>query len=283
MVGGCSGNDEAPQRSATQPVAREPTAQPAGAPAPKAEPRPLLAGFEAWTREEALARLASEATRLSAAVRLVQPAGKEPLCVPDPLSAEAAHRLRVLPLSETTWALGLVTSAEDRLRSPVLIDSDGTVRLPFDGVDEEVALLYVAKNTDIFPHVLITVDRVWLIDDEPTLALATKSPVGLRFDVRQADGYPYVALLWRDLDAVAREEGQAANHQPVEVARYKYDPYELAFVGPLSDKLPDPPGGLFELDLERSAALIPVGGEIPEPPPAEDPEFEPLEGQAPPY
>jgi hypothetical protein len=54
------------------------------------------------------------------------------------------------------------------------------------------------------------------------------------------------------------------------VARYTWDPYELTFMGPAADKLPDPPGSRFEIDLARSPVLIPVGGEIGEPDPIEE-------------
>lgn len=49
----------------------------------------------------------------------------------------------------------------------------------------------------------------------------------------------------------------------VEVARYRWDVYEMSFAGPAADKLPDPPGGRFEMDLAASEALLPVGGELP--------------------
>ena len=59
-----------------------------------------------------------------------------------------------------------------------------------------------------------------------------------------------------------------------QVGRYNWDPYEIAFSGPQCDKLPDPPGGQYELDLEASLALIPVGGVIPEPPDYDLPPFQ---------
>lgn len=284
-AGGCTGDEKPEKGSATQPavevLATQPAAPPPPPPAP--QPSPLLPESEAWSRQEALDKLADEAASLSAAVRLVRLAGADPLCVPDPLSAEFARRLRVVALSETLWALGLGTSDQDRLRSPVLIDAAGAVMLPVDGVEEEVALLWVAEDTQLFPHVLTALERVWIVGDELHPALVTMSPAGLRFEVREEDDVPYVVLLWRRLSEVAGEGDQATGGEPVEVARYTYDPYEFAFMGPLADKLPDPPGGLFELDLEHSEGLIPVGGEIPEPPPIEVPKFEPREGEPPPY
>lgn len=284
-AGSCSTDDKPDERSPTQPAAKGLTTPPAEPPAPKPEPQPnpVLPESEAWSREEALAQLTDEATSLSAAVRLVRLAEAAPLCVPEPLSPEVARRLRVVTLSESLWALGLGTSDESRLRSPVLINADGEVRSPVSGVEEEVALLCVAADADLFPHLLIALERVWMVGDELQSALVAQSPTGLRFDVRYEDGYPYVALLWRSSDAAAGEGGEAARGEPVEVARYTYDPYEFAFMGPLADKLPDPPGGLFELDLEQSEALVPVGGEIPEPPPVETPIFQRREGEPTPY
>ena len=42
-------------------------------------------------------------------------------------------------------------------------------------------------------------------------------------------------------------------------------------------------GGLFELDLELSEALIPVGGVLPEPPAIETPRVKPDENEPTPY
>jgi hypothetical protein len=63
--------------------------------------------------------------------------------------------------------------------------------------------------------------------------------------------------------------------EPVEVAQYRWDPDEGAFVGPERDRLPAPSSARFELDLRESKALIPVGGEIPEPPPTPPPRQNP--------
>jgi hypothetical protein len=283
--GGCTSDEQPETVPATQPAVVVLATQPAEPPPspPASQPSPLLPEFEAWSREEALARLTDEAASLSAAVRLVGLAEADPLCVPDPLSAEVARRLRVVVLSETLWALGLGTSDQGQLRSPVLIDAAGAVMLPVDGVEEEVALLWVAEDAELFPHVLTALERVWIVGEELHPALVAMSPMGLKFEVREEDDVPYVALLWRHRPEVADEGDQTTGGEPAEVARYTYDPYEFAFMGPLADKLPDPPGGLFELDLEQSEGLIPVGGEIPEPPPIEIPKFEPREGEPPPY
>ncbi len=285
MAGGCSSEDKSQKPAASQPasgVIRPPHAESAEL-QPEPEPIPLLPESEKWSREEALAKLADETARLSAAVRLVHLAEAAPLCVPDPLPSRIARRLRVVALSESLWALGWRTTDEERLRSPVLIDAAGEVTLPLEGVEEEVALLCCAENAEVFPHVLLTPQRVMIVGDEPQSALMVKSPTGLKLELRSEGGYPYVALTWCGPGAGREKEGEAARDEPVEVARYTWDPWDLAFSGPLSDKLPDPPGGLFELDLEQSAALIPVGGVIPEPPPIEPPGPKPKDDGATPY
>jgi hypothetical protein len=294
MLPGCSGEAEPRQPAASQPTTAASATSLADPqpPAPEPEPSPLLPEAEDWSREEALARLADESAGLSAAVRLVRLAEVAPLCVPDPVPPRIARRLRLRELSDSLWALGLSTSDERRLAAPVLIDAAGEVTLPVDGVEEEVARLCCAKDPELFPHLLIVPGRVMMVGKDLQAALVADSPSGLVFDLRFDGEFPYVALLWRESRVPVDEGDQttqpaqramARGDEPVEVARYEYDAYELAFMGPLSNKLPDPPGGLFELDLEASAALIPVGGVIPEPPVVEPPPFEPVEGEPTPY
>lgn len=65
----------------------------------------------------------------------------------------------------------------------------------------------------------------------------------------------------------------------VEVARYKWDPFELMFMGPARDLLPGSQDQVFEMDLEKSTWLLPVGGIIGKPDPVrskEDDEREPF-------
>ena len=279
--GGCSSNETAESTPASQPAAEPATTQPA--PKPEPDPNPLLPESETWSREEALAQLTDDTTRLSAAVRLIRLAEALPLCVPDPLPVKIARRLRVMALSESRWALGLVTSKEQRLASPVLIDLTGEVTSPVEGIEEEVALLCCAEDAEIFPHLLFLPGEVFILGDELQPALVAKSPPGLRFDLRFENEYPYVALLWRTPPTATNAARESTPGEPVELARYKWDPWELAFSGPLCDKLPDPPGGLFELDLELSEALIPVGGVLPEPPEIETPVVDPNENRPTPY
>jgi hypothetical protein len=280
---GCSSDGSPESQPASQPAAEPTTTQPAAPPAPRPEPSPLLPESESWAHEEALAKLADEATRLSAAVRLVRLSEAAPLCLPDPLPIKIARRLRVVALSESRWALGLTTSDKRRLASPVFIDSDGEVTLPAEGIEEEVAVLCCAEDADVFPHLLLVCDQVLIVGDGLQSALVAKSPPGLRFDLRFDGDYPYVALLWRPPLPATNKVGEPAPVEPVELARYKWDPWELAFSGPLCDELPDPPGGLFELDLELSEALIPVGGVLPEPPKIETPPARPEENEPTPY
>jgi len=279
--GGCSSNETAESTPASQPAAEPATTQPA--PKPEPDPNPLLPESETWSREEALAQLTDDTTRLSAAVRLIRLAEALPLCVPDPLPVKIARRLRVMALSESRWALGLVTSKEQRLASPVLIDLTGEVTSPVEGIEEEVALLCCAEDAEIFPHLLFLPGEVFILGDELQPALVAKSPPGLRFDLLFENDYSYVALLWRTPPTATDTARESTPGEPVELARYKWDPWELAFSGPLCDKLPDPPGGLFELDLELSEALIPVGGVLPEPPEIETPVVDPNENRPTPY
>lgn len=280
-LAGCSSDESPASQPASRPVAEPAATQPAEPPEP--ERSPLLPESESWAREEALAKLADEAPRLSAAVRLVGLSEVAPLWLPDPLPIEIARRLRVVALSESRWALGLATTDARRLGSPVLIESDGEVTLPVEGIEEEVAVLCCAEDAELFPHLLLLCDQVLIVGDELRSALVAKSPPGLHFDLCFDGDYPYVALLWRVPPPATNEAAEPEPAEPVELTRYKWDPWELAFSGPLCDELPDPPGGLFELDLELSEVLIPVGGVLPEPPEIETPVVDPNENQPTPY
>lgn len=71
----------------------------------------------------------------------------------------------------------------------------------------------------------------------------------------------------------------ASDGAEVEVARYKWDPFELMFMGPARDYLPGSQEQIFEMELEQSTWLLPVGGIIGKPDPAkrkEDDEREPF-------
>jgi hypothetical protein len=274
LLAGCGSGDNPDEPGTSEPNA---AAQPAEQ---GPEQSVILPESHEWSREEALAKLSDEAAGVSAAVRLVRLAEVEPLCVPDPLPPRIAERLCLAPLSDSQWALGWsVGDDERRLQSVALIGVDGSVQLPVGGVEEEVSVLHVSDDADVFPHLLFTPLRVMTVGDGVEPAITAKSLGGSRFALRRERGIPYVALVWRGLP-------EAKIAEPIEVARYTWDPYELTFMGPAADKLPDPPGGRFEMDLKQSHALVPVGGEIGEPDPVEEyvpPEEREVEGGPPPY
>ena len=216
----------------------------------------LLPASTGWTREEALAQMDDDVTRLSAAVRLIRFAEQQPLCLPEETSPALLKRLRVLTRPDGGWVLGFALKDPQAVSSPVFIDAEGGVTLPLDGVEEEIAIFRAGEAGGYFPNLLLLPQRVFVVADEVALALGVKSPDSVRFAVRLKNGQPYVALLWQD----------AEHRKAVEVAQYRYDALEFCFMGPQADELPDPPGGTFELDLEASAALIPVGGILPDPP-----------------
>jgi hypothetical protein len=210
--------------------------------------------------------LSDDRLGVSAAVRLMRLADLQTLCVPENLSAAQAKRLRLLPLPPQGWALGLLDDHDEtRLRAPVIITADGQPQLAADGMDEELAVLHVSRDADIFPHLVILPDRVLPIGEEILTAIVLSTPRDVRFDLGREHGFHYVALVL------------TSGAPDTEVARYRWDPYELTFMGPASDKLPDPPGGKFQIDLPASRRLEPVGGEIPQPEPERRPE--PVEGE----
>ncbi len=234
------------------PPGTSPTTQPA-APSRATEPIADLApGWDTWTVEDAVARLDDEQFALSAAVRLVRLAELQPVMLPDPLPADLAATLAVVRLADDQWAVGVPEiGAPDRLWGPVLIARDGGVTLIAEGTADPV-LLRISDNPEVFPHVAVARDEVVLPSRPDVSAIWLVGPESVGFAVRFEEGYPYIALvLWDQRD--------------IEVARYTWEPWELVFVGPAGDSLPDPPGGEFEMDLDLSELLEPVGGIIEEP------------------
>jgi hypothetical protein len=235
----------------------------------EAEQGPLLTlitpGALAWTREAACEKLADEETGVSAAVRLAQLSEASPLCLPAELGDDLFSQLRLRALDDQNRVFGIADAhRENCLRAPVIINVDGQVTRLAAGVEEEVLRLHLADDPDIFPHVLLYPDRVLIYDQGefvPAIVLAPDQR-RVRFLLRRERGFPYVSLTLTS--APARE-----------VTRYLWDPYEFAFMGPAVDALPDPPGGKFEVDLESSSWLVPLGGELPEPKPIDQvpPEF----------
>ena len=134
-----------------------------------------------------------------------------------------------------------------------MISTEGEAELLAEGPEEELLILHVAEDAEVFPHVVTLPQRVLLIEEEVSTAIELEPDERVRFELREQEGYPYVGL-------VLLRAGD-------EVARYLWDPDELVFMGPLIDKLPDPPGGKFLVNIDASARLEPLGGELPEPKP----------------
>ena len=236
---------------ATPPAGPATTTQPASKEPALAE---LAAGWDKWPLGTAVANLEHEALARSAAVRLVRLAEATPAMVPDPLPAALADALSVVSLGDAGWALGVAErDAPERLWGPVLISPIGEVTIVAEDHAEPV-VLHIADEPTVFPHVVLTRDEVVLPVQPGDSAIWLVSPDSVGFALREQDGFPYVGLvLWAQRD--------------VEVARYLWDPYELVFTGPAIDHLPDPPGGVFEIDLESSEHLVPQGGLIDKPEP----------------
>jgi len=207
-----------------------------------------------WTSEEALRLLGRSDTAVRAALRLVELAGEHPVCVAAAESGDTSKRLHVLRVNDDWWALGLATEDRRTVASPVLIGADGFVVQPVKADEVGASHLVVSDDPRLFPHLLIAPMRVVIIADELRPALVGRHMAGVHFEYARGDDRPTVLLV---LDAPAEKSRRR-------VAEYRWDPYEAMFMGPLADRLPDPPGGRFELDLQASEALVPVGGEISE-------------------
>jgi len=237
---------------------------PASAPAPTS--KLIVPQSRGWSQQEATAHLADAPAAVSAAIRLVRLAQAEPLCVAAQPSDAIIARLRVVKLDDELWAVGLAPRAETgprRLYAPVCIRSDGEIVQPAWGIDEELALLRVSKDADVFPHLLVTPQRVAILAGEPQPALELEPNQPVWFECREKSGFGYVALL------------TGGTRGPREVAQYRWDPDEGMFTGPAADALPDPPGGKFTLNLEASQRLVPMGGELPETKPVPVPQQRP--------
>lgn len=253
-VGGCSGEDKPPakppensNRTTATPPAKTVAADPTPAP-------PLLPESHTWTREQAAERLADDNAALSAAVRLLELSDWK---FEDPEAAwthERVAAMRVMPIAEDKFVFGRSDPANEHLLiDAVFIHSDGTTEsLP--GETSSAMRVYASPDRDLFPSLLLSGRQVRLISDLSNEALLVESPESVAFDLRVRDELANIVLVF-ERDGVRSD-----------VARYRWDPYELTFIGPASDKLPDPPGGKFQLDLRRSTALTPMGGEIPPPP-----------------
>ncbi|MFH1748132.1 MAG: hypothetical protein ABIG44_13935 [Planctomycetota bacterium] len=241
------------------PPSTQPASTKSATPTPAAQLTLLTAGWDTWTRDQAVTHLAHEQAGVSAAVRLIRLAEVAPLCVPAELTDAIVAKLRLTPIGDDLWVLGLADRHNMQvLHAPVLISTDGDVQLVGAGVEEELTTLHVSPDADIFPHLLISPRRVWLASLPLQAGLQLSEPPTVGFAARQQDGYTYIGLM---------HKGEAGWN---EVARYQWDPYELGLAGPAMDALPDPPGGKYKMDMNASPLLIPMGGEIPQPEPLEN-------------
>lgn len=237
---------------------KSPASDEAGGNAPPA--LTLLAPESAeWSRGEAVAHLDDPNLAVSAAIRLLRWHDAEPLCIAGKLSDPRVRELRVVKLADECWVIGQRDrSTSSRLWSPALITADGEVTYQVDDGRDEILVVHIAQDSEVFPHLAIFADRVWSIRAavEPSLVLQPGQEGW--FELATEEGYSYVALVWPQDGAV------------VEVARYTWDPWEHVFAGPLMNRLPAEPERIFRIDLESSANFIPEGGLIREPDPVED-------------
>lgn len=266
---GAADDTQAPPREApaTEAPAAPEALEAADKSAPAARIDPIVPESATWTRAEAVAKLVDEKLAVSAAVRLVRLSSDAREDWPDPLPLETALRLRVLRLSDELFAVGAIVDGSATTLGPplALFDAAGeTQKLPWT---EGEWTLHASHDAEVFPHLLVSPRRVVNLANREQAALVLKRPDGPFFALRFREGYPYVALCLNPQGDV------------IELTEYRWDPYELLFAGPATDKLPDPPGGKYELDLKLSGGLTPLGGEVPPPrsleKPAEDEELPP--------
>jgi hypothetical protein len=251
------------------------TSPSAGAANPTTKPAltVLPSEYTNWTVDKAAAKLADAATAKAAALRLIAIDGTSPACVPATLTDLTLTRFRVEFLGDR-YAVGIMDLADDaRIHAPLFISKGGLISRPVTDLEEELSILHISKDADLFPHVITTPRRVLLLDNLTVDAIVVKHPSAVLFRLGKRGEFSYISLVY------AGDEGQRA-----EVGRYQWDAFSLMFQGPGCDKLPQPPGGLYELDIKRSHRLNPVGGTFPEakPIPNRPPPSSPRPGQPPP-
>ena len=254
FVWGCNKPEPPPASQPTSVPASQPVASQPAVTQPVAA---LLPASYEWTITEALSHIGDADAAVSAAVRLVRLGQAEEPCLPEKLSPELFDRLVVLPVEPYGWVLGRETETSTKLAAPILITLIGEITIIGDCDDLAGSAAFVADDPEVFPNLLLTPGEVAIVGERIIHAIVADDLAGLSFAHVDNEGYPFVVLS-------RPGEGEAP---PREVARYTWDPYELAFMGPVCDVLPNPPGGEFKIDLPASEALIPVGGKLPEPPP----------------
>lgn len=257
VLSGCdrpSGNNPAPTTAPTS----APVSQAAKATGPTLQP--LAPGATTWTREQAAQHLADEKLAVSAAFRLIQLAELVPSWAPRPLTVEAVERVRVRRLDEMRWVVGL--DAGRFIREPLLLLADGSALELVNREEAEATEILISPNEDSSPHLIVTPTRVLTLpQNTPQAALRLQTQGPAQFKLIDQGAYPQIAL--RVMDAAA---SQPIDADAVVVATYRWDPLEGVFMGPASDKLPDPPGGRFAIDMDESPLLMPVGGDVGEAP-----------------
>lgn len=274
LLVGCGGDDAPPDNAAaagTTAVAANTTPAP-----PPSEPPALLPASPAWSAEQAFSRLGDDDLRVqrSAAVQLIKLSGQTPTLMPGSLDDAALRALAVRPLGANHFAVGIGdTDDPQSLWAPVQLNADGQVA-PLDADTDGPVRLVVSADLDLTPHVLIKPADVLVWSDgqwETGMRLVT--PEHVRFAL--------------DEEAVVLRLNLVLTAAPTtEAATYRWDFAEMMFLGPLMDELPAPAVGDFELSLNDSTYLVPVGGLMPdpietpapgeEPPPEFDVELDPL-------
>ncbi len=231
-----------------------PTSQPSQSRTPaKQPPKTVTPAWLEWSREDALAKLRDETTAVQAAARLVQLEHAGALVVAGELNDRSLALLRLVPLDEGARALGFATEDERVIRAAILISAEGDITRPTVGAEEELASLFVSRESAVFPHLIVTPERVLAAKLPVETAIELETPEVAYFAYEDNQGVPYVAL--RPLDGTGTEEA----------TRYRWDPYELSFLGPAMDVLAEDTELTFKIDLPRSELLTPMGGKIESP------------------
>lgn len=215
----------------------------------------LIPDSHTWSREQAIAQLNDHRGARSAAVRLARLAELDTLLLPAEPSEQQLLRLTVRSLGESGFVCGLGDRKDSRVvYAPFWVLASGDTRVLASGVGEELLFVRVSEDTDIIPHVVVGPERVSVFDAgalRPAIVLGLAPE--MRMDCAVIDDEPTVVLRW-----------MGDRGAPV-VARYDWSAAEQAFVGPAAQTLAPPYAGRFEMDLELSELLEPVGGDMPAP------------------